>query len=647
MMRDVPAHYIRENQNANVPQRVVCIATESVDSHSPGGSQQTWRLGVAVFIHWTRHGNLSREARVYDEPERLWRDIADFTRPKRRTVVYAHNVPYHVRISKALHILPDLNFNLEAIRVANAGSWSRWSRDKATLTICDSSSVFPCTMRTLGSMWGKQLKPRPEGDDREQWVEHCSRSAEVLAATVVSYFDWLRTGVAGNWQMTGAGQSWAHWRHAHYTHKVLVHPDSEALAAERVAMWTGRAEAFQWGRDVDAPIYEWDWQNAYPRIARDCELPYSLSGSVGAVPVSALRQLVQRYAVLAEVSVETDMPVVPARYDGRILWPVGSFDTTLWDPEIDLLLRTGQSVTVKRAWLYKRGPVLQQWGRWVLGELGFEKEGRPPWLGIVLKHWSRALIGRFATQYQNWELFGQDSQSDVRMGHMLDLGSQSLMEFMQVGQKIHTMSGLSESDDSCPQITSYIMSMARNRLYNAMTAIGMSNVYYVDTDSIIVNTAGHYRIRELTDCGKFDGLRLKHSHRGYEIYGPRALVAGDNYVFSGLPSGSRRVGDTSFRGEVTTSMERAIRIGEWDRVTTIARPFNVRWNEHRRPRSDDGRTVAWRLPEHVPERPVGRLPAVTAAERIAALTKQLGGTKQPVRPVALESGVGPGVVRDR
>lgn len=623
MTRPIPAHYIRENHNANVPKRVVTIAVEAVESKAGDTKTYTWRCGAAVFIHWTRTGAPIRETRTYLDDGDMWSDIAAFTRKGHRTVVYAHNVPYVMRISQALKRVPELGFSLEAIRVSQSGSWSRWSRNKATLTVCDSASVFPVTIYTLGHLSGMPKNPSPESEEIEPWLLHARRDAEILAKTCGSYFDWLREGHAGNWQITGAGQSWAHWRHSHYTHRVLVHSDAEAIAAERRAMWTGRAEALQWGRDYDAPIYEWDWKNAYPRIARDCELPYALSGTVDKVSLPQLRQLVQRYSVLADVSVTTSLPVVPTKYEGRILWPVGSFDTTLWDPELDLLVRTGQDFTVHRVWLYRRAPVLAQWGRWVLGELGFDAEGRPPWLGIVLKHWSRALIGRFATQYQNWDMFGRDDVSDVRMGHMLNADTGELSEFMQIGHDIQQLSGLSEADDSCPQITSYVMSMARNKLYHAMAAVGWDDVLYVDTDSLIVNTRGNAKLTSMTQRGLFDGLREKGRYRGYEIYGPRSMVAGPNHVFSGLPRNSQRVGDTKYQGEVWTQMERAIRIGEWDRVTARPRGFNVRWNENRRARCADGRTTAWRLPQHEPERPTGILPPVTQTERVQALQRQL------------------------
>src|SRR5208282_4960997 len=97
---------------------------------------------------------------------------------------------------------------------------------------------------------------------------------------IVAYVNWLRTGQCGNWKMTGASQSWSHFRHSHYTHKILVHDNAEALAAERSAMHSGRCEAYRWGKQTSGPYTEYDWQNSYPRIARDTDMPTKLRGTL-------------------------------------------------------------------------------------------------------------------------------------------------------------------------------------------------------------------------------------------------------------------------------------------------------------------------------------------------------------------------------
>jgi len=624
-MRNVPAHYIRENKAAHVPRRLIILDSEAIDTPTDQGVVQTWRCAAAQFIHWTREGNVHRETRAYTSPETLFSDIGDHVRPRQRTILYCHNLPYDIRITGALKFLPDAGWSLEAIRVASQGSWSRWKRDSASLTLCDSTSLFPVTIYTLGKLRGIPKLRLPDDDNLEAWLDRCVRDVEILADTMVEYFEWLRTGVAGNWQLTGAGQSWAHWRHAHYTHPVLVHPDNEALAAERRAMWAGRAEAWRWGLDYETPVYEWDFQNAYPRIARDHDLPVALVASAGPQSRRDLENLMQRYIVLADVEVTTDEPIVPTRHNNRILWPVGTFETTLWCPELRLLLESNIPIKVSRIWLYRRSPALQQWATWILGELHPEQLSRYRWQSILLKHWSRALIGRFATQYQNWELFGVDPESRVLVGRMHDTDTGEETEYMQVGNRVHVMNGLTEGDDSCPQITSYIMSVARSKLWQSMVSIGVSHVIYVDTDSLVVDTTGNARMRTFTESGRFPGLRLKGRHLGYEIFGPRAAIIGGEEKLSGIPRNSYRLDQERWKGEVWTQFERAIRTGEWDRVSIRPRNFSVRWNEHRRARVADGSTTPYRLPGYTPDRPVGDIPATTDREKQHAIQRGLKG----------------------
>lgn len=627
MTRKVPAHYIRENKAAQVPRRIVVMDCEARSTIHRDHEIQEWRCGAVYFGHWTNTGRHHHHVSAYTSATVLWNDIAEHTRPKQRTVIYCHNLPYDMRISNCLEHLPRLGFHLDAIRASSKGCWSRWSRNGASLILVDSASLFPVTVHRLGLLYGTKKLALPQTDNIDDWLRRCTRDVDITARIIVEYFGWLRTGVAGNWQLTGAGQSWSHWRHAHLTHPVLVHTDGEAIEAERRAMWTGRAENWQWGRDYEIPVYEWDWENAYPRIARDIDIPTRLVGKSNHVTLTDLHHMMKRWIILADLEVTTDQPVVPARHDGHILWPVGTFTTTLWQPEIEALLAAGASIRVSRVWLYQGAPALRSWATWMLDTLHGRGQLDHPWQTILLKHWSRALIGRFATQYQNWELFGWDTRSNVMAGRMHDTDTGEDLEFMQVGNEIHVMTGLEESDDSCPQITSYIMSVARARLWEAISACGWQNVLYMDTDSLVVNMTGHTILQRATRKGEFEGLRLKGRHSGYEIYGPRSAIIGDSTKFAGIPRNARRLSDDTWRGEVWTQFERALRIGEHNKVSIAPRNFTVRWNERRRARSAQNRTVPYQLPEYQPAGPFYIPEPTTDTERVRHTQKTLHGKR--------------------
>jgi hypothetical protein len=606
-VRGVKAHYIKPNEQAKVPSRIVVFDTESNRDRTEKGECQTWSLAVAMFLEWNRQGSLTETLMTFDTPMELWQAISQFTRPTKRTVVYAHNLNYDLRISNALSLLPKLEFQLRDIRLDGRGSWSKWSRAKATLTLCDSASIFPCSLDVLAKTLGMRKLPLPKSTDRARLLQRCKRDVQVLSKAIICYVSWMRSGMLGNWQMTGASQAWSHWRHSHYTHKVLIHDNSEALAAERAAMHAGRCEAWQWGEKSGDVWYEYDWANSYPRIARDHALPARLCGTINRPNPSSMPALISKYCVLAELEIDTRSACVPTSYGDRVIWPVGQFTSTLWDPEIRLLQESGATFRVRRAWLYTRQPVLKDWAEWILSSLHDTGEIMEPWQKLILKHWSRALIGRFGMRYKAWEMFATTPQPNVTISELYNSDTKQLSQLMQVGTTVYVSGEQKEIEDGCPQITGYIMSVARAKLWRVTQDIGANHVLYMDTDSLVVDSAGAKSIQAAGNIGDYDGLRSKARYRSLHLYGPRSVILDRKPTVSGLPRNSNQTGPATWTGEVWRGVTESIRQGEWDRVTIRSTDFQLRYNMHRRHFLSGGGTVPYRLPDYVPtERDVSR-----------------------------------------
>ena len=596
-MRDARAHYIRKNDAARIPDRYVILDTEAHRERSKNGEVQTWALAVAEFQSWPTSGRVKRQASRFETPKDLWSAVSEWTRSKRRTVLYAHNLNYDLRISQALSSLTALGWTLQDMRLDGRGSWSRWRRGQATLLLCDSASIFPVPLETLASTLGMTKPTLPHSSQREKLFKRCEADVQILSTAIIQYVTWLRSGVAGNWQMTGAAQSWSNFRHSHMTHRVLIHDDRDALAAERAAMHTGRAEAWQWGKLNRGKVWEYDWSNSYPRIARDITLPSALFGTVSAPSIGRVTALWRKYCVLAECEVTTNAPIAPVSTPERCFWPTGTFVTTLWDPEIRALLEANATIRVRRAWLYKREPVLKDWGQWILSQLGSRSENVPEWQKLILKHWSRALIGRFGMRYKAWQKYATAPTSRIYCSELCDLESGERSEIMQVGTDVFILGDLEETSDSCPQITGYIMSEARAKLWRVATRIGYNNVLYVDTDSLVVNHAGHYAIQQAADLPDFAGLRSKGEYRSVHIYGPRSAIFGGKPTVAGMPKRPERAGPHAWRGEIWRGAGESIRRGEHDSVAITARTFTLRYNTNRRAFLDGGGTAPYSLPE--------------------------------------------------
>lgn len=589
-------HYIKRNDTSRIPKRHIIIDTEARFHRKGKAEIQDWRCGVATFCVLTEAGTWKTSTQEYMSADDLWDDITSFTRARQRTVIWAHNLSYDIRVSRALECLAGLGWEMKDIRLAQQGTWAKFKRDDCALVAVDSAAVWGTSIEVLGSALGIGTVSYPATDDTAAWLAKCHRDVEILSTAVRKYISWLIDADMGSWQVTGAGQAWSAWRHKHYTHKILVADDLNAREAVRKAAWTGRAEAWSYGTDQTATVYDMDFQNAYPRIAEQIQVPVRQYSKAKVATLDGLIKLADRFCVLAELKVTTDHPIVPTEHDGHMIWPVGTFQTTLWDPEIRLLHEHSATVEVGQVWVYRKAPALRQWAQWILSELHKDNTEVPPWLKIILKHWSRALIGRFAMRFQSWEPFATSETSDIQLfiGH--DFDEDRPFKLLQVGTKILALGEEMDGRDAVPEITGYIMSEARRRLWNAAQRIGQQHILYIDTDSMLCDVSGYRKACELANHPEMAGLRLKRRFRGYSIAGPRQVILGGEPRISGVPRKAKRTGEWEFEGEVWRGLDESIRHGQVSQVKISSRTFRVMKVDRRRIRNGDGRTVPIRLP---------------------------------------------------
>lgn len=576
-------HYIKPNESTRIPRRHVFLDTEANSERVHNGHIQSWRLAVACFWRGEKGKRQHEYWREFTEQLDLWKAVSDHARREARTVVWCHNLAYDVRIGGVFVTLPKLGWKLVAHNLAPRGTWLEWRRDRSTLVMVDSASVYPTTLAKVGGAFGLGKVDLPSWtDDDASWFARCRQDVAILRTAILAYLDWIETADLGNWQVTGSAQGWATLRHKFLTHKMLVHDDEQALAAERRAMWTGRCEAYWRGTLETEIVHEWDFSLAYARIAATTAVPVRL---LGPMPVDYDWRSVlasPNVALLAKVAVRTDVPVVPAHVDGRIVWPVGEFETTLWDVEISAAIEAGASVVVRQGWLYRSRPALAAWGRWVIDLLEADEDICPTWQKIILKAWARSVVGRMAMTYTEWEHLASGILEALRRSTVYDRDTGQTSELLQVGTEIWESKGRVEWRHSMPMVTGFIQAVARVNLWRLIGALPSRAVLYVDTDSILVPDQWSSTVDDAVKAGRFPGLRLKKSWQGFSIYGPRQIRTGTELRIAGLPKRARRTGRHKFEGEAWESLPASLRSGSTDRVVIRDRSWEVHGVDHRR-----------------------------------------------------------------
>src|SRR5258707_7881873 len=207
-----------------------------------------------------------------------------------------------------------------------------WRSSRGTLVFADTWTWFPVMLSSIAPSVGLQRLPMPaETASRASWEKYCMRDADITYRIVTELLDYIRSENLGNWQPTGAGMAYATWRHKFLQYKVLVHDDTDAIQAERSAMHTGRAEAWRHGEVRGEKWTEIDLRTAYLRIASECDVPRKLHMQHGSISVRQFRELNARFAVLSRITVTQQQTILPMKTSSKHLWPVGTFDTWVWD----------------------------------------------------------------------------------------------------------------------------------------------------------------------------------------------------------------------------------------------------------------------------------------------------------------------------
>lgn len=580
---DRTSHWIKPNHQTRMPKRWVAFDSEATSTYSGNEEIQTWKMGAAIRWRTDLKTGDRAEAQTFDSALALWQWVTDFCKPGTRTVAIAHNLGYDTRITGILEILPQLGWTLEWLNLDRSVSAMTWRGEHGTLVLCDLWTWLPVDLHAIGlSIELPKLTMPPDNAKHSRWERYCMRDAEIVYRAASELIGFIQRNGLGNWQPTGAGMAYATWRHKFMNHKILVHDDEEALIAEREAMHTGRAEAWRHGELLDDVWTEVDMRNAYVTIASECDLPTKLKMKVGAISNAQYDTLCRTYRVLVFCRVHTRLPVVPYRSKGKTIWPIGTFETWLWDVEVDSVRRYGGSVAIKDALLYTRAPILQEWARWVLDILCASDSEVSPVVRTWLKHCARALIGRISLRCPNWQLFGENPEHITGITHELDTRNGKSHRLLHVGNETFRESDRTEGRDSLPQITGWIMAECRVRLWEALSVAGEDHVAHADTDAILVDRAG---LRALQDQLGADFARrwaVKGSAGRVIVYGPRNYRIGVRRKAAGVPKKAKEVLPNVFHGEKWMGMSSDLESGRPCAVTIETAKWELTKTDPRR-----------------------------------------------------------------
>lgn len=585
--------WIRPNKSDAQPSAIVCVDTESLPERVGQLSDvvdHVFRLGCASYLRLDGDRPTRRKAIQFSTSQAFWSWLDKVSDRKRPTWLWCHNAAADlVWLDLADRLTgdpPEYSMHPEVwgaqpgkplppsgwrgfaclsdpptmLRLRNLNGW--------TLNILDLMNWIPRSLEDVGQWVGLDKVPLPDfAHDDDRWFARCRRDVEILEAAVLKLLGFVRDNDLGLFRWTAASQSLAYWRHKHQTHRIAPHQEADVQTLERDGYFGGLTDLRYRGEvkprsqvrskqqllDLDSPdevcygpIHELDCNSLYPALYQTTDVPcVLLDWSIPAAGIPA-RPIRLAADCLATVLVQPTIDPYPVRLEEGVVYPMGSYWTTLCGPELQRAVDRDEILECSRWSRYECKPALRSYGIATISGRAEARRAGQPIEEQLWKFLANALHGKFGQRPNEWSMVADKVAEEPWQqwrDRSVTTGKQTL--YRSVGYDVQVQGRGAPPSHTFTAVAAWITSAAREHVRRLAEIAGRWQCLYSCTDAIYVTDVGLARL-QAAGClreGVPGMLRLTHTGRSADFRGIGWLRLGRLYKRSGVPANARPVGN--------------------------------------------------------------------------------------------------------
>lgn len=531
-------HYLTSVKTATYPTRCIWYDTETTPE-KVNDDEERHRLdfGWAVYRRNLGDAGWSRpEWFRFTDPDTFWNWVESKCKAKTTTWMFAHNAAYDATVTECWRILPERGWDLSNAVIDSPPFIAFWKRDKASLKMLDTLNYWKVPLKMIGEVIGLPKFDFPsDWKDRKTANRYCKRDIEIIMEALIQWWDWLADNGLGGAAPTIASQAMTAYRYRFLKHAIFIDDNVSALQLARDAYHGGRVEVFKVGK-TRGPLYMLDVRSEYPSVMRNEEYPTVLRGIYRNIDIASLSDLLNSHAVVARVEIETDIPAYPFSDSSPLLFPVGHFTTSLTSGELIYAIEHDHIVAASHVVVYYRAPIFKEYVEELIGLRFDALERGDPFESWILKRLLNALYGKFGQRGHKSERMGTTTDMGVKLWSEVDGETGERYRMRQLAGVIERHWTEGESATSHPAIAAHVTGHGRMLLWSLITRAGPRNVFYCDTDSLLVNAKGYKRLEDLISVDELGALHLEKIVEHAELRAPKDYALDDVSKTKGVRS---------------------------------------------------------------------------------------------------------------
>jgi hypothetical protein len=257
----------------------------------------------------------------------------------------------------------------------------------------------------------------------------------------------------------------------------------------------------------------------------------------------------------------------PYTFQGHTCYPLGVFDTTLTTPELIHALRSGWVEAVYEAAWYTQASLFAEFiQHFTALRRKYQREDNAGFAEIC-KLLINSLYGKFGQQGLKIEPVGEVDYSQCWASLVVNAQTGEVSRRFALAGQLYEERKTGESYNSSPAIAAHVTAYARLYLARLVSQVPTRHVFYVDTDSLIVDEIGKVSLAHLIHPTQLGKLKVEHTSPWIEINAPKDYAMEDRRRMKGIREDAVELDAGIFEQDQWVRLNGMLRVGDLDGFT--------------------------------------------------------------------------------
>jgi len=328
---------------------------------------------------------------------------------------------------------------------------------------------------------------------------------------------------------------------------IFIHEEENVVDLERSAYHGGRVECYYIGQLEQSQYVCLDINSMYPYIMMKEKMPTMLVDYGDSLSLNQTESLLEQYAVIAEVEIQTDDPIYAVKRDNKLIFPIGRFTAYLCTEGLKAALKNNHVVSIKRYSVYEQTYLFTDYVEYFYNlRQQYKNDGNRIYEQLC-KYFMNALYGKFGQQ----RTLSEEKQDITFDGYYrepyYDLVTMERVMLTKMFNKLWTEEGKINAKNTFVAIPAHITEYGRLLLWDTIQKAQAESIVYCDTDSVIGKNIIQDAFKKEINDKELGKLKLEYSTNNLTIHGCKDYETDHHVKIKGIPKSALKIGPNTYQ----------------------------------------------------------------------------------------------------